>query len=337
MLGSGLHKTECIMSPNPWDGVEQPPDEKVAGSPWFFVDVYADFQKGLNALLSELEKHRNAIQLLGLESPPYDEEVARIRNMVEWGKERLDGTKDSPRDSITVNGVTFGSLRYLKAGVLYLAYIIETQKRTFLTEAKIVPRSVLQSFDVRIEQLQNMGEMGKLGGLRPAEVLLELLEATDSTRIKSEPRMELALPTSTTHADVPIVDPVLRKRCLPLLTAIEVANNPQQYDTVIREMSVVLEDRVRELSGFTGKASGAELFSATMTRDPYLIKFSSEKDVQDATHLFFRGYSGLVRNEVMHRLVETYTKERVMQLLGTIDYLLFLLSKAQVQKPNATN
>ena len=59
--------------------------------------------------------------------------------------------------------------------------------------------------------------------------------------------------------------------------------------------------------------------------------------MQEAAHFFFRGYSGLVRNEVMHRVVESYTKERVMQLLGTVDYLLFLLSRAQVQKANGTS
>jgi hypothetical protein len=325
------------MKPKPWDGIEQPPDDAVAGSPWFFVDTYIEFQKGLAALLSELESHRNAVQLLGLESSPYDEEVAHIRLMVDWGKERLDGTKVSPRDSITVNGVTFSSLRYLKAGILYLAYLIEKQKRGFLAGAEIVPRSVLRSFDARIEQLQNMGEMGKLGGLRPAEVLLELFEATDSTSCKPEARMEPSFPTSITHADVLIVDPVLRKRCLPILAAIEGSGSPERYDTVIREMSVVLEDRVRQLTGFAGKVSGAELFNATMNRDPCLIKFSSEKSVQEAAHLFFRGYSGLVRNEVMHRLVESYTKERVMQLLGTIDYLLFLLSRAEVQRANGTS
>lgn len=325
------------MIPKPWDGVDQPPDNTVASSPWFFVDAYAEFQKGLDALLSELEKHRNTVQLLGLESPPYDEEVDRIRGMVDWGKERLDATNRSPRASITVSDTTFGSLRYLKAGVLYLAYLVEKQKRAFLAGAEIVPRSVLQSFDARIEQLQNMGEMGKLGGLRPAEVLFELFEATTGTSSKSEARMEPAFPTPTAHADVPIVDLVLRKRCLPILAAIEGAGSPEQYDTVIREMSVVLEDRVRELTGFAGKVSGAELFSATMTRDPCLIRFGSEKDVQEAAYLFFRGYSGLVRNEVMHRLVESYTKERAMQILGTVDYLLFLLSRAQVQRANGTS
>jgi len=214
------------------------------------------------------------------------------------------------------------------------AFLIERQKRGFLAEAKIGPRSVLRSFDVRIEQLRNMGEMGKLNGLRPTDVLFELLEADEGVRSGAATRMEPVLPVPTTSFDIPIVDPVLRKRCLTILGALEGPGSAEQLDTVIREMSVVLEDRVRELTGFAGKASGAELFSATIAREPCLIRFSSEKDVQEATHLFFRGYSGLVRNEVMHRLVECYTKERVIQLLGTVDYMLFLLSKAQVQKAN---
>lgn len=323
-----------VMTPNPWDDVEQPPDGAVAGNPWFFVETYVEFQKGLDALLSELESHRNVVQLLGLEASPYEEEVGHIRGMVDWGKKRIDAAEGSPRASITVSGATFGSLRYFKAGVLYRAYLIEKQKREFLTKAMIVPKSVLRSFDARIEQLRNMGEMGKLGGLRPAEVLFELLEASEEPTDKSGARMEPTFPTPTTPADIPIVDSILRKRCLPILAAIEGVGSPDQYDTVIREMSVVLEDRVRELTGFVGKASGAELFSATMAREPCLIEFNHEKDVQDAAHLFFRGYSGLVRNEVMHRLVESYTKERVMQLLGTVDYLLFLLSRAQIQNAN---
>lgn len=271
--------------PNPWDGVEQLSDDAIAGSPWFFVDTYVEFQKGLEALLKELESHQSVVQLLGLESSPYEEEVGLIRSMASWGKERLDATKGSPRSSITVSGVTFGSLRYLKAGILYRAYLVEKQKREFLAKAKIVPRSVLRSFDVRIEQLRNMGEMGKLSGLRPAEVLFELLEASEGPPGKSEARMEPAFPTPTTAADIPVVDPVLRRRCLPILGAIEDVGSPDQYDTVIREMSVVLEDRVRELTGFLGKTSGAELFSATMVREPCLIRFSTEKDVQEAAHL----------------------------------------------------
>ena len=164
-------------------------------------------------------------------------------------------------------------------------------------------------------------------------MVFELIEAGQEASPAVPERRRLS-PILTSLADIPIVDSVLRERCLTLLGAIDGAGTSEQLDTVVREMSVVLEDRVRELSGFSGKGGGAELFSATMARDPCLLRFSPEKDIQDAAHLFFRGYSGLVRNEVMHRLVKSYTKDRVLQLLGTVDYLLFLLSNAQVSRPD---
>lgn len=320
------------MPANPWDNVEQPSDDAVVGSPWFYVETYREFQKGLEALLAELESHRNIVQLLGLTSSPYENEVRRIRGMVDWGKERLQSDKQSSHAEITVSGASYGSLRYLKAAILYRAFLVEEQKRDYLAKSRIVPRSVLQSFDARIAQLRNMGEMGKLSGLRPAEVLFELLEAGREAT-PALPERTSPIPTGTTSlAEIPIVDPILRERCLTLLGAIDGAGSTEQLDTVVREMSVVLEHRVRELSGFSGKGGGADLFSSTMAREPHLLRFSAEKDIQEAAHLFFRGYSGLVRNEVMHRLVKSYTKERVLQLLGTVDYLLFLLSNAQVSR-----
>ncbi len=314
----------------PWDKIDQPADNTVAGSPWFYVDTYREFQRGLEALLAELERHRKVVEFLELTSSPYEEEVGRIARMVEWGKERLDVASLPKHAEITVNGVTFGSLRYLKAGILYQAFLVQERRREFLANSKLVPRSVLKSFDLRIEQLQNIGEMGKLNGLRPADVLFELLEADKGMSVETATSLLGSAPALS--PSITIVDPILRTRCVTILAALEDPGKSEQFDTVIREMSVVLEDRVRELTGFVGKASGAELFSATMGREPYLIRFSPEKDIQEAAHLFFRGYSGLVRNEVMHRLVTGYTKERVSQLLGIVDYMLFLISKAEIRK-----
>ena len=90
-------------------------------------------------------------------------------------------------------------------------------------------------------------------------------------------------------------------------------------------MSVILEDKIRNISGIQGK-SGVELMSAAFASKPPLLKFSDDANLQDSAHLLFRGYSGFIRNEVMHRLVPNYTKERVLQLMGFVDYLLFLLS-----------
>jgi hypothetical protein len=318
------------MSKNPWDGVEQPSDDKVAGSPWFYLETYLEFHQGLGDLLTELERHRELVQQLGLAVSPYEEEVDYVRGMREWGEEKIKEKKESRSGMIVVNGVTFGSLRYLKAAILYRAFQVQQQQREFLAKQKLVPRSVLRSFDERIKQLQNIGEMGKLSGLKPADVLFEITDEGGVPPISRPSRAEPARPTEGALIDVPIVDEELRKRCLPLMKAIEGAGSPDQFDTVIREMSVVLEDRVRGVSGFSGKASGGDLFSLTMAKEPVLVRFSAEKDVQEAAHLFFRGYSGLVRNEVMHRLVRSYTRERVLQLLGLVDYLLDLLSRAEV-------
>lgn len=319
------------MPTNPWDSIEQHLDDERAGSPWFFAETYQEFHRGLEALLSELEQHRKAVEQLGLTASPFEEEVDYLRGMVNWGKEKLDATGGSPRGTITVNAVSYRSLRYLKAGILYRAFEVEKQKAAFLVKNKIVPKSVLRSFDARIEQLRGMSEMGKLSGLRPADVLFELTEAQSTAGVPSpSQRLVQALPPQALDSEVFVVDEVLRKRCLPLLRAIDGQGAGDQYDSVIREMSVVLEDRVREVSGYIGNASGADLFGITMARDPVLIRFSPEKNVQEAAHLFFRGYSGLVRNEVMHRLVESYTRERVVQLLGTVDYLLYLLSRAEL-------
>jgi hypothetical protein len=314
-----------------WDGVEQPSDDEVAGSPWFFQKTYREFHKGLQELLKELERHRSLVEKLELTVSPFEEEVEDLRRMVEWGEEKL-AERSGSGGSIIVNGVTFGSLRYLKAGILYRAYLVDKQKRDFLSENKLVPRSVLRTFDDRIKQLRNIGESGKfLSGLRPADVLFEVTEgASETQQTQQRPLIEPARAHASPLVEVPIVDELLRNRCLPLLKALDGERNSEQFDTVIREMSVVLEDRVREVSGFVGKASGGDLFSAVMAKDAPLIRFSSERDVQEAAHLFFRGYSGLVRNEVMHRLVRRYTRERVLQLLGLVDYLLHLLSNAEV-------
>ena len=319
------------MPANPWDAVEQLSDDERAGSPWFFAETYQEFHRGLESLLGEVERHRKAVEQLGLTASPFEEEVDHLRGMVEWGKEKLAAIGDSARGTITVNGVSYGSLRYLKAGVLYRAFEIEKQRSGFLAKNTIVPRSVLRSFDARIEQLRGMSEMGKLSGLRPADVLFELTEAQSAAGDPlPRPRLVQAFPPAASDSEIFVVDEVLRKRCLPLLRAIDGEGARDQYDSVIREMSVVLEDRVREVSGYTGNASGGDLLGITMARDPVLIRFSLEKNIQEAAHLFFRGYSGLVRNEVMHRLVESYTRERVVQLLGTVDYLLYLLSRAEV-------
>jgi hypothetical protein len=314
-----------------WENVDQPDDEQGAGSPWFYVSSYKEFHKGLILAQQELEKYSTLVNELELKASPYEKELKRIKRMIEWGEEHLKGKRQD--DDIYINGVTYGSLRYLKAGALLRAQNIIEKRNEVLHKNRFIPQSIVQTYDERIGQLLNLAEQGVFNGLRPANVFFEVSKQAGETNVNEE----ITLVSSITGdqynlTEIPIIDSILRERCLGLLRAVLEEGSENRLDTIIREMSVILEDRVRDISGYTGKLTGVELFSALMAKEPFRIKFSDQKDLQESAHLLFRGYSGFVRNEVMHKLVPSYTKERVLQLLGTVDYLLFVLSRAQVNK-----
>ena len=102
-----------------WESVDQPDDEQGAGSPWFYVSSYKEFHKGLILAQQELEKYSILVNELELKASPYEKEIKRIKMMIEWGEEHLKGKEQD--DDIFISGVTYGSLRYLKAGALLRA------------------------------------------------------------------------------------------------------------------------------------------------------------------------------------------------------------------------
>jgi uncharacterized protein (TIGR02391 family) len=101
-------------------------------------------------------------------------------------------------------------------------------------------------------------------------------------------------------------------------------------ELVITEATRILENRMRDVSGLEG--AGIELASRAFGRDP-LLRVSHISAEQEGAHALFRGIFGFVRNRVHHRLQPDIAPERVMQVLGMIDYLLFLISTSErVQK-----
>jgi len=284
-------------------------------------------------MVQELEKYSDLAKSLELESSPYEKEIRRLKGMIEWGEKRFGTEEGQPSGEITIDGVSYGSLRYLKAGILFRVSQLLQKKAEVLKKHKTVPRSVLQTFDERVQQLINLGEMGMLNALKPADVFFDIIPSAGQPMedLKILPQIPPS-PNQSTAFEVPIIDPVLRKRCLGILNALDDGGTKDQYDMIIREISVILEDRVREMSGYTGKLSGVQLFGEIMGKATPKISFSDDKDIQESAHLLFRGYSGFVRNEVMHGLVPSYTRERVLQLIGTVDYLLFILSNAKTSK-----
>jgi hypothetical protein len=221
----------------------------------------------------------------------------------------------------------------LKAGVLLRAQKLIEKRRQVIMEKRFVPGSVIKSIDERIGQLLNLAEQGKLSALRPADIFFEVIPQNEQLA----PMQEILLRSPTTgtgyaSSEMPVVDRQLRERCLSILRSVsDIANNGQRLDSVVREMSAVLESRIRDVAGYSGTASGATLLGELMGGENPKIRFSMQKNFQDGAHALFRGYFGFIRNGVMHNIVESYTHERVMQLLGTVDYLLFLLARATIR------
>jgi hypothetical protein len=311
-------------------------DDQSAGDIWFYTNTYRFYHEGLQKLLAQLKQLESVKDLFNLDESPLQREINHIERMVTWGDEKLADQNNtwgeiSPRPS-------WGSLRLLKAGGLLQIREFEKKKELYLQKHTAVPKKIVQAIDEKLAQMKNLVELGAMNGLEPADVFLELDTLADSQAVPNEhattPEIHHSTSTILVESDeMPIIDEQLRSRCLTTLRTIEAEKDDDKLDTVVREMSVILEDRVRTVANISEKLIGVDLMSSAFAGNSPKLIFSTDPDIQNAAHLLFRGYVGFFRNEVMHKLVTTFSRERVFQLLGYIDYLLFLLSRAQRSQP----
>jgi len=119
-----------------------------------------------------------------------------------------------------------------------------------------------------------------------------------------------------------IADEELRRRCYDLLVA------EGDYDRVVREACVVLEDRVRKTAGYgKGQVGIALMQSAFSARNPALRLSAHEQEQQSAMNIF-AGIMGYFRNDAGHNLVERYSQDDAIRLVAMIDLLLKLVADA---------
>jgi len=308
-------------------------DDAIAGNTWFFVETYKIFQEGLKALLNKIMEFDGLVKELELSESPYEYDKKRIEKMIHYGEKELQ--KKDDYDEIVIDGVSYGSLRYLKAGIIMLVQKLEDKKNKILQEYDFLPKAVIESLDEKINILRDKAEMGLLNGLSPADIFFDIKKLKYSTQerksVEKDKMETYILPEKllvrTEHLQV--LDNELRKRCLRLLKSEDFKD---QLDTVVREMSVILENRIRTRAGIKEKLTGPSLMGKVFGGDNPILFFSEEKDLQESAHHLYRGYSGFVRNEVMHKIVATFTKDRVIQLLGFVDYLLFLLTQTKKRR-----
>jgi hypothetical protein len=86
-----------------WDGVDQPVDEEIAGSPWLYISTYQEFHAGLLAARGELDDYSTLIAEIGLESSPYAEDENWLQWMINWGEQKLKENEcGSPNNDIVL-------------------------------------------------------------------------------------------------------------------------------------------------------------------------------------------------------------------------------------------
>lgn len=96
-------------------------DSRTAGDTWFRKSTYEFLHKGLHRLRERLEQWNSRE-----EEPPYTDEVHDLARIIEGGAQWL-ARIGSEHGDIYVNGVSFGSLRYLNAGAVLLVLEAEEQ------------------------------------------------------------------------------------------------------------------------------------------------------------------------------------------------------------------
>lgn len=123
-----------------------------------------------------------------------------------------------------------------------------------------------------------------------------------------------------------IDDEELRERCADILSA---RNN---FDRVVNQATMVLEDRVRRKAKASTGLTGTQLVNTYVKAKPEesKIAFSSDVDEQEGFSNVLRGMMLAFRNTTHHSPSDTWTREDALKVCAFVDYLLKRLEAAEV-------
>lgn len=126
-----------------------------------------------------------------------------------------------------------------------------------------------------------------------------------------------------------IQDEQLKARCADLLSA------PGNFDRVINQATLVLEERIRIKSNNGSGAVGVQLVNQVVKPDlnETVLKLSDEKTEQEGYAHILRGIVGAYRNPTHHHLLDHVTREEALKVCAFIDGLLKIIDGAEVTKP----
>jgi uncharacterized protein (TIGR02391 family) len=260
-----------------------------------------------------------------LDRSPVAVELEKLDRTIGWCRE-----KEKIPVFIDFYSYMYRDLRWLKAGMLLAVNDLKRERETQFAKYSSLPVAVVEAINFKIAAYENMAESGVFNGMAPIPLVINStapiemrVEIADSSKLE-------ASKVSWVVMRVELLDTELRRRCGDLYEQFTAdLAHQDRFDTVLREASALLEDRIRASAGLPTASVGLDLVSRAFAPDSGELIISADHNEQEAAHLLFRGFFGFVRNSVQHRLVPTYTQERAAQVLGLADYLLFVLSQAK--------
>lgn len=120
-------------------------------------------------------------------------------------------------------------------------------------------------------------------------------------------------------------DPILLARCRDLLLA------SSNFDRVINQATLILEDRIRTKSQPPKKMTGEPLVGFAFNEDVDKTRLrveSGDADDQRGFTQILRGIVPAFRNKTHHHIVDTLSREEAMRVVGFIDVLLGIVDKS---------
>jgi len=137
-------------------------------------------------------------------------------------------------------------------------------------------------------------------------------------------RLKRELEVAGTQPENLIRDPQLKDRVAGLLAV------DRNFDTAVREATVILEDRVRAKSG-CADLSGLDLMTAAFKEENGRLIISQVPAEQAGVHMTFRGIIGWVRNSFHHRVIDATAQGDAMRIIAFVDWLLEEVDRAVVR------
>jgi hypothetical protein len=306
---------------------------------WFSKETLSFFRAAVRVYEEVLEKDIATVRddselsmLLdqeALESYPIGREYDRAK----WVRQWLDGQIEQAGDSSMVHAtISHGTVRFLKSvEIVFLQHL--RHKRDSLAASPSTSKALLNALDQQLARVEEQAGQGIFQAATPYPLVIDQLPVATTVEDITAPIATFPEAPKRTRPvvldTIEIRDAALRRRCLDLLAQFQQDGEHDRLDTVVSEATRILEARLRTLAGADVSGFGVDLATFAFKASPTpRLRVSEIPSEQEAAHLLYRGVFGFVRNSSHHRLLGELQPERVLQIVGMLDYLISVAEAA---------